>query len=104
MARMLDRIDEGYNESQTRKEQDESMEQRANRIVTEGLKKAGWDSERLKSERKSHPVKVELAEQLRRETTMTLSWIAERLFMGTWTHVSNLLRPSLKRKCVKDKD
>ena len=28
---------------------------------------------------------------LRQETTMSLKWIAQRLQMGTWTYVSNLL-------------
>jgi hypothetical protein len=29
---------------------------------------------------------------LARETTMTLRWFADRLQMGSWTYVSNLLR------------
>jgi hypothetical protein len=28
---------------------------------------------------------------LRQETTMTLKWIAHRLKLGTWTHVTNRL-------------
>jgi hypothetical protein len=40
---------------------------------------------------KSHPVKVQLARMLRKESTMTLKWIAARLQMGSWTYVSNLL-------------
>jgi len=35
---------------------------------------------------------VRIARRLRQETTMTLAWIAQRLNMGVWTHVSNLLR------------
>jgi hypothetical protein len=35
--------------------------------------------------------KVALARRLRQETTMSLKWIARRLHMGSWTHVSNLL-------------
>jgi len=35
---------------------------------------------------------VRIARRLRQETTMTLAWIARRLHMGVWTHVSNLLR------------
>ena len=35
--------------------------------------------------------KVRIAERLRRETTMTLRWIAERLYMGAPGHVSCLL-------------
>jgi hypothetical protein len=30
--------------------------------------------------------------RLRQETTMALAWIAQRLHMGVWSHVSNLLR------------
>jgi hypothetical protein len=33
-----------------------------------------------------------LARARRSETTMSLKWIARRLEMGSWTHVSNLLR------------
>jgi hypothetical protein len=32
-----------------------------------------------------------MARRLRRETTMSLKWIAQRLQMGTWTYVSSLL-------------
>ena len=35
---------------------------------------------------KSHPVKVQLARRLRKESTMTLKWIAARLRMGSWTY------------------
>jgi len=42
--------------------------------------------------RKSDPVKVALARDLRFQTTMSLKWIARRLEIGSWTHVSNLLR------------
>ena len=105
VARTLDRIEGKTGESQTWREQDESMEQRAKRIVEEGLRQEGWNARRLGEERKGHPVKVEMARRLRRETTMTLKWIAESLRMGTWTHVSNLLRPARQRpESVKDKD
>jgi len=32
-----------------------------------------------------------LARRLRQETIMSLRWIAQRLQMGSWTYVSNLL-------------
>jgi hypothetical protein len=32
-----------------------------------------------------------LACRIREETTMSLKWIAQRLHMGSWTYVSNLL-------------
>ena len=36
--------------------------------------------------------KVRIALRLRRETTMTLEWIADRLCMGAATHVASLLQ------------
>ena len=51
----------------------------------------GWTEMGLSSRRKGDKGKVKLARRLRAETTMTLRWIAGRLRMGSWTHVSNLL-------------
>jgi hypothetical protein len=34
---------------------------------------------------------VALAGRLRRETRMSRKWIAQRLSIGSWTYVSNLL-------------
>jgi hypothetical protein len=46
----------------------------------------------LKARAKGDEEKVRMAERLRRETTMMmLAWIAERLRMGTKTHLSHLL-------------
>lgn len=56
------------------------------------LKKLGWGKGELAARRKSDPEKVALARDLRCQTTMSLKWIARRLEMGSWTHVSNLLR------------
>jgi len=52
---------------------------------------------RLESDRPIYHVinlgdqRVRLARRLRQETTINLKWIAQRLQMGSWTHVSNLL-------------
>jgi hypothetical protein len=102
---MLDRIDGTGGKNQTRRDQDENMECRAKRLISEGLRNVRWDAERLRTERKGRPVKVRLARKLRREKTMTLQWIAESLCMGSWNYVSNLLRASAGlRKSVKDED
>jgi hypothetical protein len=45
----------------------------------------------LRARHKGHRAKVILARRLRQETTMSLKWIAQRLQMGSWTYVSNLL-------------
>jgi putative transposase len=60
-------------------------------VVQAELRHRGWTEAELEQRRKGDPEKVEMAWCLRRETTMTLKWIAQRLKMGTWTHVSNCL-------------
>jgi hypothetical protein len=42
--------------------------------------------------------KEALARQLRQETTMSLKWITQRLFLGSWSNVVNLLRKSKSAK------
>jgi len=63
----------------------------AERGVVEGLKRMGWSEADLKARRKGEPRKVELAWELRSQTTMPLAWIAERLNMGTRGHLAWLL-------------
>jgi REP element-mobilizing transposase RayT len=69
----------------------ESAEQKAQRIIREELQKLGWWDSDLPRRRKGDPKKLKMALRLRRETTMTLSWIAQRLHMGTKTHLSHLI-------------
>ena len=72
-------------------ERQETDEQKAERIVNEGLRRLGWSDDDLSGRAKGHPAKVLIARRLRQETTMSLKWIATRLRMGTWTYVSSLL-------------
>ena len=46
------------------------------------LRRTGWREEDLPRIRKGDKVKVRLAKRLRRETTMSLKWIARRLHIG----------------------
>jgi putative transposase len=69
----------------------ESAEAKAEGIVGEELRKRQWDEKTLTARRKGDTEKVVMAGRLRRETTMTLAWIAERLRMGTKTHLAHLL-------------
>jgi hypothetical protein len=50
----------------------------------------GYESDVAKAERI-------VADELRRETTMTLKWVAERLVMRSWSIVSNRLVAARKR-------
>jgi putative transposase len=65
--------------------------QQAERMVKEELVRLCWDADQLRARRKGHRAKVRLARRLRQETTISLKWIAQRLQMGSWTYVSNLL-------------
>jgi hypothetical protein len=64
----------------------------AERLVVTGLKRMGWSEADLKARRKGEPRKVELAAELRSQTTMPLAWIAERLNMGSRGHLAWLLQ------------
>lgn len=75
----------------------ESGEQKAQRIVLEEMQRLGWEEADLHRRRKGDKGKVMTARRLRQETTMSLKWIAQRLHMGTWTYVSNLLNEKPRR-------
>jgi hypothetical protein len=70
---------------------DETEQARALRVVQEELKRLDWTKAELKRRRKGDEAKVALAQGLREETAVSLRWIAENLYMRTWTHVSNRL-------------
>ena len=46
--------------------------------------------------------KVALARDLRRQTTVSLKWITQRLEMGSWTHVSPIFfrQPDVNNKVL----
>jgi len=69
----------------------ETVEARAQRIVQEELKRRQWKEADLKERRKGDREKIRMAQRLRAETTMPLTWIAERLEMGTRMHLAHLL-------------
>jgi len=68
----------------------ESAEPRGQRINWGKLEKLGWQEADLRRRRKGDARRIRIALRLRRETTMTLSWIAQRLMMETRTHLSHL--------------
>jgi hypothetical protein len=72
-------------------ERQEAALAKAERMVAEELKKRRWKHAQLDQKPKGDREKIKMAERLRCETTMTLAWIAERLRMGTKTHLAHLL-------------
>lgn len=72
-------------------ERRESAEDKAARLVAAGLKAAGWKESDLAWRRKADPVKMDLAGSLRRQTTLPLKWICDRLKMGSWKSINQRL-------------
>lgn len=88
---LLGQMAERVGESHYGAERQESGEEKAEQIVAEELRRRKWEEANLLRRRKGDPEKVKIALRLRRESIMTLKWIAQRLHMGSWTHVSNCL-------------
>jgi REP element-mobilizing transposase RayT len=88
---LLGQMDGGMGEHHYGHERAESAEQKAVRIVSEELARAGWTEGELRQRPKGDPVKLATAARLRQETTMTLKWISRRLEMGAWTHLNRRL-------------
>jgi hypothetical protein len=72
-------------------ERRESVEEQARRIVAQTLSDLGLSAAQWEMLPANAVVKVQLARRLRRETTLSLKWIADRLGVASWKYLSNLL-------------
>jgi hypothetical protein len=72
-------------------ERAESQADQAERLVREELRRRGWAEAQLQSRKKGDWEKIQMAQRLRRETPMTLGWIAHRLRMGSVAYLNNRL-------------
>jgi len=61
----------------------ETAQARAERIILEELARLGWRETDLALRCKHDPGKLQIATRLRKETTLTVKQIAERLQLGT---------------------
>jgi REP element-mobilizing transposase RayT len=93
---MLERMEGQLGQSHAGELKRESAEVRAERIIAEELQRQGWSEAQLRQRRKSDPVKLALAARLRRETILTVGWIAKRLEMGTRQSVATRLQEQRK--------
>lgn len=89
---LLSQVSELANSRHAGPEIQEAALAKAERIAQEELQRLQWNLTDLKGRRKSDPQKIRIAARLRRETTMTLGWIADRLCMGAPTHLAFLLQ------------
>jgi hypothetical protein len=73
-------------------EKRETDEQKAERLVAAELGKRHWSEQDLRQRRKTDATKVKIALRLRRETVVTMDWIAERLHMGCRHTLANCMK------------
>ncbi len=69
----------------------ESQQERAERVVAEEMRRRRWKEVDLGLTMKGDPEKVKIALRLRKETLVTVAWIAQRLQMGSVANVNTLL-------------
>jgi REP element-mobilizing transposase RayT len=72
-------------------ERQESLEEKAERLVAGEMKRRRWTDQTLEQRAKGDIEKVKIAARLRRETLVTVGWIAERLKMGSVANANTLL-------------
>ncbi len=94
---LLERMDGRLGEHHYASERRETTEEKAERLMREGLDRVGWTEADLRRRPKSDAVKLTLAAELRQKTTRTHQWIAERLHMGAWTHLNKRLYDQRKQ-------
>jgi hypothetical protein len=67
------------------------------------LKRLKWKETDLAEMPKTHLEKVAMAGRLRRETTLTIREIAQRLHMGSWKSLNNRLYLAGKKNAKESK-
>ena len=80
---MLEKMDAKLGEHHAGELHRESAEAKADQIIVDELSRQAWGQTDLEHRPKSHPIKLALAERLRKETTLSIKQIAARLHLGT---------------------
>jgi putative transposase len=86
--RMLALVDGRLGDHHSGQLKQESAEAKAERIIAEELHRLGWTQSDLPLRLKSDPGKLHIANRLRKETILSIKWIATRLHLGTWKSAS----------------
>ncbi|HEY2953593.1 MAG TPA: hypothetical protein VGK40_13470, partial [Verrucomicrobiae bacterium] len=90
-ARLLEQIEGKLGDHHSGELRLESAQAKGERIIGEELKGLKWSERDLRQRPKSDGAKLKLAARLRRETTLTIRQIAERLHLGSWKSLNNKL-------------
>jgi hypothetical protein len=75
----------------------EVAQAKAERIISQELRRLGWQEADLASRRKRDPGKLEIAVRLRKETTLSVKEIAARLHLGTPASASVCLLAAMRQ-------
>jgi hypothetical protein len=102
-AKLLERMGRKLGKHRSGRLRHESAQAKGERIIAQELKRLKWKEPDLDEFRKTHPEKLALAGQLRRETTLTIREIAQRLHMGSWKSLNNSLYLAGKRNAKKSR-
>ena len=99
-TKLLERMETQLGEHHSGRLKFETAAAKAERIIAEELKRLKWKPEELKRKAKGDADKLALAVRLRKETTLTVPQVAQRLHMGSWKSLRNrlYLRNKAKRK------
>jgi putative transposase len=95
---MLERTEEGNPETLSGEIKKETGQVKAERIVKEELKRLNWKERDLKVRPKSDPGKLSMGARLRKETTLTIKEISQRLHLGTAQSASTNLHNWMNKK------
>ena len=90
-AKLLERMEGQSGEHHSGQLRHESAQAKGERIIGEELKRKKWQERDLKEHRKTDPDKLAMAVRLRRETTLTIREIAQRLHLGSWKSLNHRL-------------
>ena len=90
-AQLLERMEGKLGDHHAGELKRESAQAKAERIIREELRRLGWTERDLQERPKSDPAKLALAARVRRETTLTMPWLAGRLHLGSWKSFASKL-------------
>lgn len=81
--KLLEKMEGKLGENHSGEQRLETAQSKAERIIREELRRLGWKEGELATRRKNDPVKLAIAGRLRKETTLTIKSIAERVHLGS---------------------
>ena len=80
----------------------QAADAKAERIIAEELQQRGWREEHLVVRRKNDPAKLDIATRLRKETTLPIKAIADRIHLGTSKSANMKLYKHMRRSSICD--